>query len=386
VLSGCALIEIHNHGGDYPRFSRTDRAGFRDIVPYMLDSLRGRPYVATVWGDDTVYGEYFAPDGRNGIVTSVVVVGSKLDQVVSLNDDEQPIAQRFDRQAPWFSDRGQRRLGRLTFGFIGVGGTGSQAVQNLVYLGGRRFILVEHDDSDETSMNRLVTATAADVGTSKAVLARRLIKAVAPDAQVEMLGRHLQAPGVLGRLKAADVLIGCVDNDGARLILNEFALAYGIPYFDLGVGIDVEYGRVTAAGGRLAVVLPGGPCMYCMNQIDPDEARYWLSTEAQREFMRRNGYVTGVTVRAPSVVALNASLAAAAINELAVYVSGLRPVSPLAEYDLLGAGRAVKGQWSTPVRVERRTGCPVCENAGAGDETDCEGRFTISEGPASETG
>ncbi len=102
VLSGCALIEIHNHGGVYPRFSRTDRAGFREIVPYMLDSLRGRPYAATVWGDDTVYGEHFAPDGRIGIVTSVAVVGSKLDQVVSLNDDEQPIAQRFDRQAPWF--------------------------------------------------------------------------------------------------------------------------------------------------------------------------------------------------------------------------------------------------------------------------------------------
>jgi hypothetical protein len=142
VLSGCALIEIHNHGGVYPRFSGTDRAGFREVVPYMLDSLPGRPYAATVWGDDTVYGEYFASEGRNGIVTSVVVFGSKLDQVVSLNDDEQSVAQRFDRQAPWFTDRGQRRLGRLTFAVIGSGGTGSQVAQNLVYIGGRRFILV----------------------------------------------------------------------------------------------------------------------------------------------------------------------------------------------------------------------------------------------------
>ena len=95
--------------------------------------------------------------------------------------------------------------------------------------------------------------------------------------------------------------------------------------------------------------------------------------------------MTGVNVRAPSVVALNASLAAAAVNELAVYMSGLRPVNPLTEYDLLGTGRAVKGQWSTPVRVERRTGCPACENAGAGDEADCESRFTTSGGSASET-
>ncbi len=98
------------------------------------------------------------------------------------------------------------------------------------------------------------------MGTSKAVLARRLIKAVAPDAQVEMLGRHLQAPGVLGRLKSADLLVGCVDNDGARLILDEFALAYAIPYFDLGVGIDVEgkMGESRPLGGGWQLSCPGG--------------------------------------------------------------------------------------------------------------------------------
>jgi hypothetical protein len=174
------------------------------------------------------------------------------------------------------------------------------------------------------------------------------------------------------------VLFGCVDNDGARVVLNELALAYSIPYFDLAVGIDADAGRVDVAGGRLAVVLPGGPCLYCMDQIDADEARYWLSIDEEREIMRRRGYVKGMDVRAPSVVASNAALAASAASELAVYVSGIRPVQPWSEVDLLGVGRSVKAQWMTPVRVSKKSGCPACENAQQGNAARIETRYTRS--------
>jgi hypothetical protein len=141
------------------------------------------------------------------------------------------------------------------------------------------------------------------------------------------------------------------------------------------VGIEAEDGRVKSAGGRFAVVLPDGPCLNCMNQIDPDEARYWLATEEQREFMRRQGYVDGMDVRAPSVVTLNASIAAATGNEIAVLVSGLRPVPPLCEIDLLGAGRPIKSQWLTPIQVKKKPGCPICEMSGVGDQARIEQRY-----------
>jgi len=375
MKSGGALIEAHNHGGVLPRFSGTDRVGFRDFVPYVLDSLRGRPYGATVWGDDTIYAEYFTPTGGTGIIDSVLVYGDRLEQLASHDDDQRGLAERFDRQAPWFTASGQRKLGRLRIAIVGLGGTGSPLVQNLVYLGARNFVLIDDDASDETSMNRLVTATAADVGTPKVILGRRLVKAVAPEARVDVVQGLLQSAAVLDALKGIDVLFGCVDNDGARVVMNELALAYCIPYFDLGVGIDAERGAVEAAGGRLAVVLPDGSCLYCMNQIDAEEARYWLATEEQREFMRRQGYVKGLQVRAPSVVALNAALAASAASELAVYVSGPRAVSPLTEFDLLGSGRALKAQWLTPVRAGRKTGCPACEMAGLVDAATIERRY-----------
>jgi molybdopterin/thiamine biosynthesis adenylyltransferase len=367
IRSGDAIIEAHNHGGRTPRFSPTDVEGLKDFSTYVLNSVSGRPYGATVWGDDLVYGEFFTPDGGHGSLRSVVVTGVPLRQMISRDDDDHRIDVAFDRQLPWFTRAGQRMLGRLRVGVVGVGGTGSPVVQNLVYLGVRDFIIVDDDAADETSMNRLVTAAAADLRTAKGILARRLARSVAPSATVTYIPTKLQSREALDALKGIDVLLGCVDNDGARLILNELALAYEIPYLDLAVGIDAEEGSVNIAGGRLCAVLPGGACLYCMDEIDPPEARFFLSTEEERAFQVERGYVRGMNVKAPAVVSLNAALAAMAVNELAVLVSGVRPVSHYTEFDLLGIGRPLASQWVTPRRVMKQPGCIECTLAGAGD-------------------
>ena len=142
-------------------------------------------------------------------------------------------------------------------------------------------MLIDDDVADETNLNRLVTATPADIGTPKVILGSCMVKSVAPTSSVLALDINLQSIKALDALKGVDVLVGCLDNDGARLILNELALAYEIPYFDIGVGIDAAQGRLAAAGGRLAVVLPGGPCLHCMNELDLEEAVAALSSQSQ---------------------------------------------------------------------------------------------------------
>jgi hypothetical protein len=161
-------------------------------------------------------------------------------------------------------------------------------------------------------LNRLVTATAADMETPKIILARRFIKSVAPEAEVAVIDAKVQSREALGALKGVDVVFGCVDNDAPRLILNELILAYCIPYFDVAVGIEAEAGEVTQAGGRVAVVLPGGPCLNCMGEIDVEEARFFLSSEEDRELQRARGYVRGMEVAAPAMMSLNAAVAATA--------------------------------------------------------------------------
>lgn len=372
VRAGDALIEAHAHGGRRPRFSPTDRSGLPEFSSYILESLPGRPYAATVWGDTTVYGEFFLEGRQTGTITSITVSGSRLRQLVSRDDDDQGLSPVYDRQLPWFTSEGQRSLSRLRVAIAGAGGTGSQLLQNLVYLGVRDFVLIDDDHADETNMNRLVTAAAADIGTPKAILGRRLVKSVAPDTHVLAVADTLQTQAALEALKGVDVVFGCVDNDGARLILNELALAYCVPYFDLAVGIDAEDGAVSSAGGRVALVLPGGPCLQCMGEIDPHEAGFFLSTPEQQAFQIARAYVRGMDVNAPAVVSLNAAITAAATNEFAVYVSGIRPVQAYTELDLLGVGRSLQSQWLTPVRVDPDPACVQCSLAGAGDAAGIE--------------
>jgi len=372
VRSGAALIEVHNHGGVLPRFSYTDREGLKEFPAYVLSSLPRRPYAATVWGDATVYGEFFLPDGRSGILGSITVVGNSFRQMVSRDDDEDPIEVRFDRQLPWFTPEGQRMLARFKIGIAGNGGTGSQVIQYLAYLGARDFILVDDDDSDDTSMNRQVTAFASDIGKPKVILGRQLIQGVAPNAVVNVVRAKVQSAEALDALKGVDLLFGCFDNDAPRLILNELALAYGVPYFDLAVGIDAEEGKVSIAGGRVAAVLPGGPCLNCMGEIDPEEARFFLSSPDEQAAQVARGYVRGMDVKAPSVVSLNGLIAAVATNEFAIYVSALRPVNFYSELDLLGVGRPIKGQWLSPRRVQTKSGCIQCAAAGTGDAAGIE--------------
>lgn len=62
-------------------------------------------------------------------------------------------------------------------------------------------------------------------------------------------------------LRAVDLIFGCVDNDGARLVLNELSIAVNIPYLDLAVQIDASDGIVTTAAGRGTVAQLGGPLL-----------------------------------------------------------------------------------------------------------------------------
>lgn len=379
VRTNTALIEVHNHGGVRPRFSMTDREGFAEFPPYALESLPGHPYAATVWGDSTVYGEYFLPNGKNGVISSITVLGRQLRQLVSRDDDGAALSSAFDRQLPWFTRDGQHQIGRLQVGIVGLGGTGAQVAQNLAYLGTRDFVLADNDAADETNMNRLVTATAADLETNKTTLARRLIRSVAPGARVTVVG-NLRSSEALAALKGVDVLFGCVDNDGARLIMNEFAVAYAVPYLDLGVGIDAEGGVVQEAGGRLAVVLPGGPCLNCMNEIDPAEAAFFLASPEEQRVQIERGYVRGMNAPAPSVISLNGTLAGIAVTELAILVSGIRPISAFTELDALGSGRALPSQWLTPRVVQRASGCITCAMASRGDVISLERYQSQEEG------
>lgn len=375
VRNNRSLIEVHNHSRGPAMFSSIDRNGLNSFVPYMLDSIPNRPYVATVWTTDDIYGEYFEDSPHGSVIRSITIIGNQFRQLTTDTESRKPNP-RLARQESWISSVGQSGFSRYRIGVVGVGGTGSLVIQNLAYLGVQDFVLVDNDTSDVSNMNRLVTASMADLARPKTILAQNLIRGINPDAIVKTLTMDLRTQPALSHLKEVDIVFGCVDNDGARLVLNELCRAYSIPYFDLGVGLEADSGKVISAGGRVASIIPGGPCLRCLGEIDQKEARYFLSSAQDQETERQLGYVEGLDEPAPAVISLNATIASIAVNEFTVFITGARNVSHYLEYDLLGRAYEVPSQ-----RIDRRTesqrsGCVLCAVEGIGDKVEIE-RYII---------
>ena len=275
--------------------------------------------------------------------------------------------ERFDRQLLLFGEAGQRRIADTYVTIVGNGGTGSHMAQQLTFLGVRKFGLIDADHATKSSRNRLIGMRPSDVAakTPKVVIAERMIREIEPDAEITAVNDTFLSEAGASELAKASVIFGCVDRDGARLLLNEFACAYDLPHFDLATDTDKDGGRVTF-GGRLMVRTGADACAYCMDLLDREAVKRDLTSPERREEedamygVRRDG----LGDRGPSVVALNGTLASIAVVEFMVFITGVpRPPKRLLRYD--GNRGVVIEPRDTP-----KPDCPYCTQAGAGNAVD----------------
>src|SRR5207245_964205 len=98
-------------------------------------------------------------------------------------------------------------------------------IQQLAFLGVGRMTLIEDEELSPSNLNRYVFAKHKDriPGTHKLDIAVRAISDIDNTIQVTTVRQSLRSSEALEALRFADTLFGCVDNDGARLILNEYA-------------------------------------------------------------------------------------------------------------------------------------------------------------------
>ena len=85
-------------------------------------------------------------------------------------------------------------LENCLIGIVGLGGGGSQIVQQLAHIGFKHYVLYDYDEIEDTNLNRLVGATKLDVELrlSKMIIAVRLIRGLVPDAVITKVNRRWQ--------------------------------------------------------------------------------------------------------------------------------------------------------------------------------------------------
>lgn len=160
---------------------------------------------------------------------------------------------------------GQERWARVLVAGCG-GNIGSQLLPHLAHMSGVEGVTLIDPDPYEFKNLFSQNVTRDELGRPKSTVQAERLGLLNPEIQVEDVVDHVENIP-MGKLRA-DLIIGCLDNNSARLFLNEISWHLGgIPYVD---------GGVLAEGllARVSVTMPGAasPCLECTwDQRDYDQ-------------------------------------------------------------------------------------------------------------------
>jgi len=171
--------------------------------------------------------------------------------------------QRYSRHLliPEVGSAGQARLLESKALFIGAGGLGSPAALYLAAAGVGTIGIVDFDVVDLSNLQRQILHTNERVGERKTESARKSITALNPDVNVVLHEEMLVADNVERIIHGYDVIVDGTDTFETRYLLNDAAVAKGIP---------VIHASVFRFEGQLTTFVPfEGPCYRCLYPTPP---------------------------------------------------------------------------------------------------------------------
>jgi len=169
-------------------------------------------------------------------------------------------ASRYDRQtrfAPLGPD-GQLRLAQGRVLICGCGALGCVVAQWLVRAGVGFVRLIDRDLVEPGNLHRQTLYDEADAasGLPKAVLAQRRLQSINSEVEVEGIVADLHSGNVAELAGGIDLMIDATDNFETRYLINDWAVAKGLPWI---------YGGVVGDEGCAWTIIPEHtPCLRCL--------------------------------------------------------------------------------------------------------------------------
>lgn len=172
----------------------------------------------------------------------------------------EPRLQRYSRQVLFtpLGPEGQRRLLHSHVVLVGCGALGSAIADTLVRAGVGSLRIIDRDFVELNNLQRQVLFDEHDVRDNlpKAEAAARKLRRINSGVSIEPVIADLNPDNAVRLCGDADLLLDGTDNFETRYLINDLALARGIPWV---------YGAVVAAEGRVMAVVPGRtPCLRCI--------------------------------------------------------------------------------------------------------------------------
>jgi molybdopterin/thiamine biosynthesis adenylyltransferase len=177
-------------------------------------------------------------------------------------------AERYVRQVmlPEIGEEGQERLGRSTVGILGIGGLGSPASYYLAAAGVGRLVLADSQGPDMSNLNRQILHWEEDIGGgSKPRSAAWKLERFNSNIKVVARTEEVTPHNIAEVFSGVDVILDCTDGFPARYMLNEHALAVGVPFV---------HAAVEGWHGQVITIVPGkGPCLRCLFPSAPPKKK-----------------------------------------------------------------------------------------------------------------
>ena len=162
---------------------------------------------------------------------------------------------------PEVGTAGQVKLLESKVLMIGAGGLGSPAALYLAAAGVGTLGIVDFDVVEASNLQRQVIHSTERLGVKKVDSARQSIEALNPDVKVVAIDEMLLADNVERLIAGYDVILDGTDTFETRYLLNDAAVAAGIP---------VVHASVFRFEGQLTTFVPyEGPCYRCLYPTPP---------------------------------------------------------------------------------------------------------------------
>jgi hypothetical protein len=340
---GLVYLAVHCHGGSGEvGFSGDDLASHERGYPALLDLADGLPVGGLVFAKDAVAGDIWLPGGRRVDLEFGVVVDRPIRVLQPRFSRPAGSHPTYERQARLFGDRGQDLLRRQKVGIIGAGGAGSLIVEYLARLGVGHLLVADPERIELSNLPRVVGSTRWDamawltapnrpdslrrlgerLSRRKTAIAARVARQANRQVRLETVTGDIADPAVAERFTDCDFLFLAADSMRARLVFNALVHQYVIPGAQVGakVTVDKNTGQVVDVFSVYRPVFPGSGCLWCNGLISPARLQEEALSGAER---RQQRYVDEATVRAPSVITLNAVATAHAVDDYLFSLTGL---------------------------------------------------------------
>ncbi|MFT7580039.1 MAG: molybdopterin/thiamine biosynthesis adenylyltransferase [Myxococcota bacterium] len=152
--------------------------------------------------------------------------------------------------------------GLETVAIVGMGGLGCPAARTLAEGGIAHLVLIDDDTIELSNLQRQPLYGTEDIGRSKLDVASERLQRDHPNLTITRRSSRLASASVDQLLGGADLVIDATDDPDARFLINDWALANGVP--------AVLGGVLQFQGLVLAVASGHGPCFRCLFETPPD--------------------------------------------------------------------------------------------------------------------